>query len=372
MESEGQCRPRPVEPRLKSPGDLHEDRNIVIHAGGLRDEALPDRRPGEVYCVFSGSSEGANLGRMGIGAEAPGRRNMPRIAGLALAALMVLGFAVPAAASENSKHDRDNSTLFATGLAPTAVPGGNRVLLAIDVERGTTTVIGPAVGSLAPNSLALAITPDGTAAYTIANSFSAAAAQLAKIDLATGAQTLVGRPIGADLKIMGMTFSPDGVLYAAGDFVTTSPTFNSLYTIDLRTGAPTRVGSLGAGPNATDYIMSFVFDSHGNMYGASPKALYKIHLPDAEGGEARTQEAGQGAQALATKVVGFIGSAQVMGIAIGEDGNFYAADFVPAPTRSTIYGLNVETGFLTPLFKTGIANVHNIAFVPERQRGHHE
>jgi hypothetical protein len=168
---------------------------------------------------------------------------------------------------------------------------------------------------------------------------------------------------------MGMTFSPDGVLYAAGDFVTTSPTFNSLYTIDLTTGAPTRVGSLGAGPNATDYIMSFVFDSHGNMYGASPTALYRIHLPDAEGREARTQEAGQGAQALATKVVGFIGSSAVMGIAIGEDGNFYAADFVPA---SRIYGLDVETGSLTPLVNTHIANVHNIAFKPERQRGHNE
>ena len=295
---------------------------------------------------------------------------MPRIAGLALAALMVLGFAVPAAAGENSKHDRDNSTLFATGAAAT---GNHRVLLAIDVDRGTTTVIGPASpGSLASGSLALAITPDGTAAYTIAKSFNPAAAQLAKIDLATGAQTLVGSPIGADLKIMGMTFSPDGVLYAAGDFVTTSPTFNSLYTIDLTTGAPTRVGSLGAGPTPMDYIMSFVFDSHGNMYGASETALYKIHLPDSERGEARTQEAGQGAQALATKVVGFVGSSLVMGIAIGENGNFYAADFVPAPTRSTIYGLNVETGFLTPLFNTGIANVHNIAFIPERQRGQHD
>ena len=292
---------------------------------------------------------------------------MPRIAGLALAALMVLGFAVPAAAGENSKHDRDNSTLFATGLAAT---GTHRVLLAIDIERGTTSVVGPALpGSLAPTSLALAITPDGKAAYTIANSFAPAAAQLAKIDLETGVQTLVGSPIGADLKIMGMTFSPDGVLYAAGDFVTTSPTFNSLYTIDLTTGAPTRVGSLGAGPKATDYIMSFVFDSHGTMYGASPTALYKIHLPDAEGEGARKQEAGQGAQTLATHRVGFIGSSAVMGIAIGEDGNFYAADFVPA---SKIYGLDLKTGVLTPLFETGIANVHNIAFVPERQRGHHE
>jgi hypothetical protein len=186
-------------------------------------------------------------------------------------------------------------------------------------------------------------------------------------------QTLVGSPNGALFKIMGMTFSPDGVLYAAGDDVASSPTFNSLYTIDLRTGAPTRVGSLGTGPDPnTDFVMSFVFDSHGTMYGASPMALYKIQLPDAEGREARTQEAGQGAQALATKVRGFIGSSAVMGIAIGEDGNFYAADFVPAPTDSTIYRLNVEKGSLTPLFNTRIANVHNIAFVPERQLGHHE
>jgi hypothetical protein len=288
---------------------------------------------------------------------------------LAVTAALVLGTGLaytmkgPAAVAA-SKHATDNSTLFATGLAPTAVPGGRRTLLAIDVTRGTTTVVGPASGSLAPASLALAITPDGMAAYTIAYSFNPAAAQLAKIDLATGAQTLVGSPIGADLKIMGMTFSPDGVLYAAGNFVTSSPTFNSLYTIDLTTGVPTRVGSLGTGPSAMDYIMSMVFDSHGNMYGASETALYKIHVPDAEGREAQAQEGGLGAHALATKVVGFIGSSLVMGIAIGEDGNFYAADFVPAPTHSTIYRLDVETGFLTPLFNTGIANVHNIAFIP--------
>jgi hypothetical protein len=169
---------------------------------------------------------------------------------------------------------------------------------------------------------------------------------------------------------MGMTFSPDGVLYGAGNFDTKSSTFNSLYTIDLSTGAPTRVGSLGTGPLPTDYIMSFVLDSHGNMFGASRTALYKIHLPEAGGGEARTQEAG-GAQALATKVVGFVGSSLVMGIATDEDGNFYAADFVPAPTHSTIYRLDVETGSLTPLFNTGIAFVHNIAFNRERQRARH-
>jgi hypothetical protein len=278
---------------------------------------------------------------------------MGRIAGLILALLMILGSAAPAAA-ENPKHQRHNSILFATGRMGT-------VLLAIDVERGATTVVGP-TGQ--PGSVALAITPDGTAAYTIAKAVkgfppgvTGADAQLAKLGLATGAATLVGGPMGGNLSVMGMTFAPDGVLYAAGDFNPTSPTFNSLYTIDLKSGLATRVGSLGAGPSTTDFIMSFAWDSDGNLYGASMMALYRIHRN-------RTTNA-------ATKVVDFVGSSRVMGIAIGEDGSFYTADFVGPPTLSTIYRVDVETGLLTPLFNTGIAHVHNIAFNLEREGDRH-
>ena len=278
---------------------------------------------------------------------------MRRIAGLALACLMILGSAVPAAARENAKRDRDNSTLFATGQIGT-------VLLAIDVERGTTTVIGP-TGQ--PGSAALAITRNGKAAYSVASAvtgfpagINGANAHLAKIDLATGAATLVGGPMGGNLSVMGLTFAPNGVLYGAGDFNPQSPTFNSLYTIDLHTGLATRIGSLGAGPSRMDFIMSFAWDSHGNLFGASETALYRIHRN-------RTTN-------MATKVVNFIGSGRVMGIAIDEDGGFYAADFVGPPKLSTIYRVDVGTGFLTPLFNTGIAFVHNIAFKPERDRQH--
>lgn len=274
---------------------------------------------------------------------------MRRIAGLALALLMILGAGIPAAARESAKHDRDNSTLFATAQV-------GAVLLAIDVEKGTTTVIGP-LGQ--PGSAALAITRSGKAAYTVASAVTGfppgvngADAQLAKINLATGAATLVGSPMGGNLGVMGMTFAPDGVLYGVGDFDSQSPTFNSLYTIDLHTGSATRVGSLGTGPNFTDYIMSFAWDSDGNLYGASMTALYRIHRN-------RTTN-------MATKVVDFRGSSLVMGIAIDEDGRFYAADFVGSPTFSTIYRVNVGTGLLAPLFNTGIAFVHNIAFKPER------
>ena len=281
--------------------------------------------------------------------------DMRRIAGFALALLLILGAAVPAAAREKSKHDHHNSTLFATGRIGTA-------LLAIDVERGTTSVIGP-IGQ--PGSIALAITRNGKAAYSIASAVTGfppgidgANAQLAKIDPETGAATLVGSPMGGNLSVMGMTFAPNGVLYGAGDFDPQSPTFNSLYTIDLHTGLATRVGSLGAGPNPTDFIMSFSWDSDGNLYGASMTALYRIHRN-------RTTN-------MATKVVDFVGSSLVMGIAIDEDGSFYAADFVGPPTLSTIYRVDVETGFLTPLFNTGIAFVHNIAFNPNASDSHHD
>jgi hypothetical protein len=276
---------------------------------------------------------------------------MPRIAGLALAFLMILGFAVPAAAGENSKHDRGNSTLFATGRMGT-------VLLAIDVQKGTTTVVGPTGQA---GSIALAITPDGKVAYTIAKAVAGfppgvtgADAQLAKINLATGAATLVGDSMGGNLSVMGMTFAPNGVLYAAGDFDPSSPTFNSLYTIDLTTGAATRVGSFGVGLARSNFIMSFAWDSDGNMYGASMMSLYRIHRH-------RTTNA-------ATKVVDFVGSSRVMGIAVADD-RFYASDFVgPLPNVSKIYGVNLETGFLTPLFSTGIAFVHNIGFSSDHKR----
>ena len=252
------------------------------------------------------------------------------------------------AAPDASGHRPANATLFATARA-------GAVLLAMDVDEGTSTVIGNT--GLPLQSVALALAPDGTAAYTVASTQNAAEAHLARIDLATGAGTPIGdQPLGQDLYIMGMTLSPDGMLYAAGDFDPASPTFNSLYTLDPTTGVPTRVGSFDVGSTKSAYIMSFTWDAEGNMYGASMMSLYMIDR----------------ATGSATKLVDFTGAAtdppKIMGIAFDENGDLYAADYVDLPEGgSTIYTVELQTGLLTPVFKTGVAFVHNIAFEPNHE-----
>jgi hypothetical protein len=116
------------------------------------------------------------------------------------------------------------------------------------------------------------------------------------------------------LAVMAMTFAANGTLYAVGDcnpapttFECTpdsDPTYNSLYTVNLTTGAFTRVGSTGA----PQFFMDLAFDSKGNLFGVTttinptntiPAVLYRIDP----------------ATGAATKVVNLVGSNLVMGLA---------------------------------------------------------
>jgi hypothetical protein len=248
-----------------------------------------------------------------------------------------LGTASAAQSDQSTVHARANTTLFAMGEA-------GAELLLLDVEKGSVEVVGPT--GVAPQSLALAIAPGWRAAYTIAHTQDPALAHLAKIDLATGAETPVGSALGQNLYIMGMTSSRTGVLYAAGDFTPTSPTFNSLYTIDKSTGLATRIGSFGVGSAMSAFIMSLSFDPSGQLFGASQQSIYRID---------RTTGA-------ATKVVDIAGAKRVMGLAFDQKGQLYASDYIPLPTGSTIYTVDLATGQFTPLIHTGVALVHNIAF----------
>lgn len=259
-----------------------------------------------------------------------------------------LGTPVGAASNESTAHAQANATMFAMGEK-------GAELLRIDVRTGTVQVVGPT--GVAPENLALAILPGWRAAYTIAHTQNSSLAHLARVDLGAGAETLVGsNPLGQNLYIMGMTVSRNGVLYAAGDFMPTSPDFNSLYTIDMRTGLPTRIGAFGAGSAMRDYIMSLSFDPSGQLFGASQRGIYRIDTTTG----------------AATKVVDIKGAAllngvtRVMGLAFDQKGDLYACDFMPIdashPMGSTIYTVDLASGQFTPLIRTGVEFVHNIAF----------
>ena len=163
--------------------------------------------------------------------------------------------------------------------------------------------------------------------------------QLATIDPATGHASILGHPIQG-LQIMGMTFGPDGRLYTVGDANPASPTFNSLYTVDVTTGAVTRIGSTGA----PSFFHDFAIDPGGTMYGSSADALYTIDLKSG----------------TATKVADFVGGGMIMGLSFNTDGTrLYATDW--KEPISDVYLVDVHSGFVTPLGATGYPLAHSLA-----------
>ena len=94
--------------------------------------------------------------------------------------------------------------------------------------------------------------------------------QLATIDAKTGHATMFGAPV-EELNVMALEFAPDGTLYAVGDANPASPTFNTLYTVDQKTGAFT------VGPTSVPADASWTWRSTlAAMLGASMFGLYTI------------------------------------------------------------------------------------------------
>ena len=233
-----------------------------------------------------------------------------------------------------------DDALYATVPGQTATAPGRLVTLNIrGINKVTTTVVGSmdAVGcaSLARSTAGVmySVCGPGIVKPDLPQ-------QLATIDLKTGHATLVGDAFQG-LQIMGLEFSPDGILYAAGDANPASPTFNSLYTVDVKTGALTRVGSTGV--PAPEFLMDFAFDKNGTMYSASSHALFTI---DRKTG-------------TATKLADFVGGGDIMGLSFdGAQNRLYASDWkIPI---SALYLVDVKTGFLTPVAAIGYPLSHGL------------
>ena len=233
------------------------------------------------------------------------------------------------------------------------------IIVAANLEEAENGV--RVVGSTTPQPSTIALTichaAEEAVGYSIANAFSAQN-QLAKINLHTGAVTLVGSPFATQLDMMTLACSPDGILYGIGDDLdpTTSVNFNSLYTVDRMTGAATRIGSTGvktdqaAFPSDSGFLMALSFKSDGTLYGVSDGANGTEH-----GSTLWTVNRVNG---LATNPV-HINVDAAMGLAIAGDGKFYVADYT---IQSKIYALDPVTGITTPILATHLDFVNNIAF----------
>jgi hypothetical protein len=281
------------------------------------------------------------------------RRTIPALAVVALLiALLATTTSATTANTVRRAHSKD--VFYTTSGGGLGLPNGAEVF-AIEV-RGrevTTRHVGTTFGG---DCLSLALSPRGKLYSMCGPLFGDQ--QLAKIDLRTGRATLFGEPVPG-LAVMAMAFAPDGTLYAVGDCnpdpafecrPDADPNYNSLYTVDVRTGAFTRVGSTGA----PQFFMDLEFDRRGNLLGVTstsnpsfvPAILYRI---DRESGKA-------------TKIVNLVGSNLVMGLAFGRSGNLFATDFMENPG---LYLIDKKTGFETAIAALPFGFSSGLELIPE-------
>ena len=229
-------------------------------------------------------------------------------------------------------------------------PAADGKLVSIDVRDQNNVTITPigTIGTFGCTSVALA--NDGTL-YSVCGPgnfvdsqhkfgcMTPGPQQLATIDPKTGHATMFGGPV-ENLNVMALEFAPDGTLYAIGDANPASPTFNSLYTVDRKTGAFTAVGPTGV---PEEFFMDLAFDGRGTMYGASMHGLYTI---DRKTG-------------TATKVVDFVGGGLVMGLGFNtKQDKLYATDW--KTPKSVLYAVDTKNGFLTPMADIGYPLSHGL------------
>ena len=230
-----------------------------------------------------------------------------------------------------------SSVFYTTSGAGTGLPNGAEIF-AITVTGATVTTrdIGPTHGG---DCGSLALSPHGTLYSMCGPTFGAQ--QLATINPKTGRAHLFGVPVPGRA-VMALAFGANGTLYAVGDCnpapvtfeCTADKDFNALYTVNVTTGAFTRIGPT----RAPQFFMDLTVDRHGTMLGVTttvnpsgtPAILYRINP----------------ATGTATKLVNLTGSNYVMGLAFGRDGKLYATDAFANPG---LYRVGAATGLETAI-----------------------
>jgi len=137
--------------------------------------------------------------------------------------------------------------------------GDEGYLVTVDQSNGAAVWIGPS----GLESTAAAWAPSGEL-YGIMN-WGDASSQLMTYNLSTGAGAPVGEPFGVSLMI-ALEISSNGTCYGG-----TWAYGSNLFRIDLATGAATLIGSTGF-----DWLVDFAFDSRGVLWAVNPRDLWTI------------------------------------------------------------------------------------------------
>ena len=218
---------------------------------------------------------------------------------------------------------------------PIYIESRGTTLEVIDSSTGASSVVGLyGVGGV----LAQAFGADGTL-YAMFNA-GAPTAHLATVNTQTGAATPIGAATGVPLQ--AMAFGPDGTLYA-GSFTT-----NNLYKVNLATGAPTLIGSLGF-----NSIMDLAWDAANNtMYAiasapgcaSASSSFYSINL-------------GTGTGSLVSNIP--VDNC-LMALAADSSGRLFATGFM----TGTLYQIDALTGNTTTIGNTGVFATMGAAINP--------
>ena len=148
-------------------------------------------------------------------------------------------------------------------------------------------------------------------------------AQLATVDVATGATSLIGN---TTIALTDIAFSPTGDLYGIS--------FSSLYTVNSSTGATTLGGGLGAVSGTANAL---VFGSDGTLYMAG-STLYTVNT--------------------LTGAASAIGS---IGFQSGGDLAFIGGDLFMASSGNQLVEVDVTTGAGTSVGNLGVASMFGLA-----------
>jgi hypothetical protein len=255
----------------------------------------------------------------------------------AVLAVAGAGIAPSAASALGAGQDGAASVFYTTSGAGNGLQNGAEIF-AITIRGATVTTrdIGATHGG---DCGSLALSPGGRLYSMCGHLFGAQ--RLATINPHTGRAHQFGVRVRG-LAVMALAFSPGGTLYAVGDCNPAPVTFecvrdkdfNALYTVNMHTGAFTRIGPTGA----AQFFMDLTFTSDGTMLGVTtkvnpsttPAILYRINP----------------ATGKATKLVTLTGSNLVMGLAFGRDGALYGTDFTPT---SNLYRIDPRTGLETTI-----------------------